>query len=420
MKHTFIMNLLLLLLFSCGNGVSNVQTNKIKNDTTSYSYKKDGILYLDLKSAKDKKVDINLSDICDSVIYIPLETKKNCLFTRLNQIEIDNQSVFIQSGWSLFRFDISGKFLNQYGKTGRGPGEYVCGGFCLDKKNKIVYPSTIYRNKRYKYTYGGEFLKSFPKESNTYACYQTYYNPQKNTFVNTSMYYIFSRKECGVDGNQILISEVDKLGDFENIIYSRYFTSETFNIRDKCSSVYPISNMYIYNDSRIMVSEMSNDTLFEYKKNKLHPKVILNNKEFRTKLKAETFCNVKNKRKNRMSKIIEIIKKNSYSIVVNESIRYMFLSSLDGLEYIYDKVEDKLRCVKINQDIDDLGNVDFTSVINNKYFYKKINADKFIELAEKFLKSDKCSDKYKSKLKSVLGKIDEESNPVIILYRIRS
>jgi len=415
------MNLLLLLLFSCGNGVSKVQTKKIKNDTTSYSYKKDGILYLDLKSAKDKKVDINLSDICDSVIYIPLETKKNCLLTRLNQIEIDNQSVFIQSGWSLFRFDISGKFLNQYGKTGRGPGEYVCGRFSIDKRNKIIYPSAIYRKKRYKYTYGGEFLKSFPKESNTYACYQTYYNPHKNTFVNTSMYYIFSRKECGVDGNQILISEVNKLGDFDNIIYSRNFTSKNFNMRDKCSYSYYISNMYIYNDSRIMVSEMSNDTLFEYKNNKLHPKVILNNKEFRTKLKAEMFYNIKaNNPTKKFHKIREIITKNSYSIVVNESRRYMFLSSLDGLEYIYDKVEDKLRCVKINQDIDDLGNVDFTSVINNKYFYKKINADKFIELAEESLKSDKCSDKYKSKLKSVLGKIDEESNPVIILYRIRS
>jgi hypothetical protein len=415
------MNLLLLLLFSCGNGVSKVQTKKIKNDTTSYSYKKDGILYLDLKSAKDKKVDINLSDICDSVIYIPLETKKNCLLTHINQIEIDRQNIFIHSFWSLFRFDISGKFLNQYGKTGRGPGEYVCQGFCLDKKNKIVYPSTIYRNKRYKYTYGGEFLKSFPKESNTYQCYQTYYNSHKNTFVNTSRYYIFSRKECGVAGNQILISEVNKLGDFDNIIYSRNFTSKNFNMRDKCSYSYYISNMYIYNDSRIMVSEMSNDTLFEYKNNKLHPKVILNNKEFRTKLKAEMFYNIKaNNPTKKFHKIREIITKNSYSIVVNESRRYMFLSSLDGLEYIYDKVEDKLRCVKINQDIDCLGNVDFTSVINNKYFYKKINADKFIELAEESLKSSKYPDKYKSKLKSVLGKINEESNPILILYKIKN
>lgn len=409
----------MFLLFSCGNGVSKVQTKKLLSDTISYSYKKDGILYLDLKTAKEKKVDINLSDICDSVIYIPLETKKNCLLTHINQIEIDSKNIFIYSGWSFFRFDISGKFLNQYGKTGRGPGEYICQGFCLDKRNKIVYPSTIFRNKRYKFTYDGKFLKSFPLQDNRNTTRRIYYNYRNNTFINSTEYEIFSRKDDANNGKRILVSEVNEQGKYEKIIYSKFFTPENFYIERYCGLFYPIlSNMYIYDDTRIMLSEVVNDTLFEYKNNKIYPKVITNNKAFRNKLKIEMFSNIKTIKS--YGKVHNIIRPNTYSTVVNESRRYMFLTSLDGLMYIYDKIDDKLRCVNINYNIDGLDVINFYKIINNKYFYGLINADEFIKLAEESLKSSKYPDRYKSKLKSVLGKINEESNSILILYKIKN
>jgi hypothetical protein len=68
----------LLILVSCGNGQTKEQRNKFKNSTAYYSNEKDSILYLDLKAATEKKVDVNLSEICDSVIYIPLQINKNC------------------------------------------------------------------------------------------------------------------------------------------------------------------------------------------------------------------------------------------------------------------------------------------------------------------------------------------------------
>ena len=82
---------------------------------------------------------MKLSDICDSLIYIPLETKKESLLGGVSKVKVDGDDVFINYYWGLYHFKINGDFVGQIGRKGRGPGEYICTGFCLNKKDKNIY-----------------------------------------------------------------------------------------------------------------------------------------------------------------------------------------------------------------------------------------------------------------------------------------
>lgn len=54
-----------------------------------------------------------LSDIAEEVIAIPLETNSSCRLTYATQIKRDRNDLFLVSNHQLYRFNSSGKFMNQ-------------------------------------------------------------------------------------------------------------------------------------------------------------------------------------------------------------------------------------------------------------------------------------------------------------------
>jgi hypothetical protein len=113
---------------------------------------------------KDEIINLNkeLSEIIDTVIYIPLETNKECLIGRIDKIIQHNNVFYIcdRITNTLFLFDKNGKFKSKYNKIGRGPYEYLSledidvdlDGFCylLDNGKIIVLEPDLNGSKEIK------------------------------------------------------------------------------------------------------------------------------------------------------------------------------------------------------------------------------------------------------------------------------
>ena len=118
--------LTILLAASCKNRSAQVE-NPIKT--------------IDVAGAIGKGQIVPLSQIAESVEYIPLETSQSSLVDKLrwNSIVYENNKFYIKYNHSLFIFDNTGKFLFNFNRYGRGPQEYdYLSDFCIDHDDNII------------------------------------------------------------------------------------------------------------------------------------------------------------------------------------------------------------------------------------------------------------------------------------------
>jgi hypothetical protein len=107
---------------------------------------------------------------------IPLETKDNCLISKISQMEIKDDKIFILDCKlnSLYVFNINGKFLNRIGNIGKGPGEYIRPRyFFLDKREKLVKVFDAPMTKLMSFDYTGKFVKEIRLKKYLRGIYET-------------------------------------------------------------------------------------------------------------------------------------------------------------------------------------------------------------------------------------------------------
>ena len=87
------------------------------------------------------KQDLKLSELADSVWYVPLETTPPCILAeKFDHFRYKNNTFYIMDDYSqtVHVFSDKGKFLNRIGHKGGGPSEFNC---CLQMvvNNKNLY-----------------------------------------------------------------------------------------------------------------------------------------------------------------------------------------------------------------------------------------------------------------------------------------
>lgn len=111
-RERYFIWILLLLMVSC------------KNNHTKYSIG-DASIILDIKNT----IDIRFDTISNKqIVYVPLETKEECLIGEVEKIIVKQDKIFVADftvSKTLFVFDMQGKFLFKINKRGKGPGEYI-------------------------------------------------------------------------------------------------------------------------------------------------------------------------------------------------------------------------------------------------------------------------------------------------------
>ena len=147
------------LLFSCGNRKASVE------ETTCDSVEVQAEIsypFLIDKSNEDER-DIEINDIA-KVSYLKLGTNTKSLIPRkwsFSGIFLTDKDLFLSFGENIYRFGLDGTFLNNIGKRGAAPFEFVVGGiFSVNEETQELFLLDVAQQRISVYTYGGKYLRS--------------------------------------------------------------------------------------------------------------------------------------------------------------------------------------------------------------------------------------------------------------------
>jgi hypothetical protein len=145
---------LILILISSACHVTNENKDNLNTLLKPYPHK------IDISEGFKNPTELKLSSIADSIKYIVLSKEKELLIKNFYDLQMTDSDLLINSQGLIYRFDISGKFLNIIGKTGRGPTEYLPGStFTIDPSSKDIYVKRNYLHDYVSFNLSGSFIK---------------------------------------------------------------------------------------------------------------------------------------------------------------------------------------------------------------------------------------------------------------------
>lgn len=222
--------------------------------------KKEPMFKVDLKSyieneSSDKK--IKLSDITDSISYIPLKTTYNLPVAEIQTIKTTEKFILcLDTQQKLFCFNHNGDFITLIGKRGEGPEEYLnIADFDVDASKEEVYLFDFQRHFILIYSMDGNFVRRIKLPDNILNIAK-YYNSQ---FIAYAPRYLGNENDGliffsdnGEKKDSLSFQPEDNVSDTKIDI----FKMATFNFQDLfsfqlpfCDIVYaltPIGNQYKY------------------------------------------------------------------------------------------------------------------------------------------------------------------------------
>lgn len=161
MKLKSILSLLttaILILSACSN-----KENQVLSEVSAKSGKISLILSEKIPVEPNEFL---LSELVSDFRVIPLETRPECMISN-TQLVFSKDFIFVGTqnfpgAARLYRFDNNGKFLNEYGKSGQGPGEHI--GYmadvihCYENEKNILVKWVGTSEKPQLFDFNGSFL----------------------------------------------------------------------------------------------------------------------------------------------------------------------------------------------------------------------------------------------------------------------
>lgn len=210
------------------------------------------------------------SELFSSIELIPLETTDDCLIGGLNLNILLNDSVIIIrdiianlsmiNREHLYAFDRTGKFMNEIGRRGQGPGDYIS---LLDIFFNTERP-TMYvtdNSKILEYDFSGRFIHSVQRpRPDDISLYQISY-VREDLFVGQAYYDGKNRfKYC------LFNHKGDTIKTFPSHIF---FDKDGSWVVTNHGGLYPVRV-----DNRIYLKDYINDTLYVFEKLDLQPAYV--------------------------------------------------------------------------------------------------------------------------------------------------
>jgi len=192
--------------------------------------------YIDVAGAINNSRVVNLSEIADSIEYIPLETRKESLIgiIYLDRIFFERKHIYITSNnQSIIVFNKKGEYINTIYKEGRGPQEYqriieididhVAGNMYIQGNNQI-----------FEYKCNGDFVRkiNFPESSKSDNIRLLLFRNFSNYFIITSLIGHNSRYSAIIiDTTSNIIKKIEC--PKEELEYLKKFTSRRPSTTDQ-------------------------------------------------------------------------------------------------------------------------------------------------------------------------------------------
>jgi len=435
-------SILLLITIFCLTGCSERKT--VKHITGQYTV-------IDVGSIAGKYQKVYCSDYFISIELIPLETNDNSIIgtRRLNNVVLVNDSLifmiselhtgdflYFPPQRNLLVFDRSGKFRNQIGSMGQGPGEFSgFMDFYLSSDNSTIFVEDFLSIFEYDFT--GKFISSFrrPEKVQCAAC--------KSIYLEDDLFLGFSGYSHSRGGNYFLF---DRNGEIVKFFPDRFFLDTQISE----VKLYGLNTFWI--DKQLYIKDREiNDTLYTIENLNLQPVCVFDfgkyafhyeeiNEEGKRKIKfidhSETIL-----RYFRISNIVGLSKYFFYDLGVPKSLPApksrpeirIFGGNMMVNDYEVYGIYDRVKNTNIILDTDRLGQKGIINDINGglsivpRYY---AGNDEIIDiwkaedmkemLTEEYFASQTIKDKEAhQKLKALLKNLREDDNPVVVIAKLK-
>ena len=411
---------------------------------------KSDLFEVDVVSGINNKVaKLLLSDAVSDIDIIPLETNDSCFIQRIRKMEVGENDLFInnvsQAYSRVFRFDLTGKFLNIVARTGEGPQEIMMpDGLGIDDNKKLIHIANSFGfvNEIKTYRYDGSWQGTIKAAKPGAALFGTFNWDQRP-------YYFFNGKHIIrrflplQDGTSDLwqIGILNQEGKYIARLYDPNMQQQQKEIDANNSGQHIDKIRYawgtespVLNRYRDAVNFMfeSNDTIYRYneKENTLHPYYILNCGERPT---PETIYKLgKSSDYFKYIFAVDLLEAKDYLYVDVEKDKSAFLLQVDkksgniqSLELEGEMVDGaltKYRKVDAPEFTNDLcgGPTFYPSSHNDRKWICAYNASDLLEIdIEKLKKTDVLFPEKRNQLVKILENLKDDDNPVIMVATLK-
>mgnify|MGYP006288657929 CR=1 FL=1 len=213
---------------------------------------------IDLSSEKS----IGLSEICENVQYIHLETSDECLVDYIRDLVVKDSLIYLSTNKQVYKFNTKGRFISTIGRYGKGPGEYPgigSGGFDVDDNRIVVQPNAL---KTIVYDLDGNLLEEIKQEKCALLAIKLH---------NNNLYWANPFPRFLSHNNFSLMAY-----DFSDKKYSHYLDRSGYKMEeDKSIPLLLGVNLYSFHDT-ISYWERKFHTVYRMVDGKVIPRYIFN------------------------------------------------------------------------------------------------------------------------------------------------
>ena len=246
-------------LFSC---TGNTKQEEVKVKTI------DNIIRL--SDAIDNIREVNLSEIADSITYIPLETNEECLLRNTNWFNYSPPYIIC----SRKVFDQNGKFIRTIGRIGQGPGE-----------DPTTYMGAIF-SKGHFYSYGHKVIEYDENGKFTGKELQVLSNTNTETEIPTKIHKIGWVDDWAPAGNYFSIYNLPDTvysvdHNFNIVSAQRVIPASIPEVQLNNVGYSGFARAYSCNKDSALFYNYYNDTIFRVTENGLSPRYVIDLKEYK-------------------------------------------------------------------------------------------------------------------------------------------
>lgn len=351
---------------------------------------KNELLTIPLVENSSKVNSIGLKGVAEDIIYAKLQKKPECLLGSVERLVASEKYFFVVSR-ELYQFLRNGEFVRKIGKEGRGPGEYqAISDLSIDESSQRIYILTI--KQILIFDFNGTFINSIPLKDKF---------PQSFDVIDKDNIVL----QSGINPISLVSTEIiNEEGESQLQINSRIYKSIESNPDGKSHNVvYEFKNNFFVKESR-------NDTVYKITENGLIPHYVYDLGKYKPPI------------------VCPEAEWGKYAIIfrIFETENYIFtFFAHNGISCVaqYNKLTTEVQVSipsdnpkeGIKNDFDNGTN--FYMTLWSKY---KTNQEEWIfPLDPISLSAYKNDSKITGNFKSLINQLDEDSNPIIMIIKLK-
>lgn len=289
MKNIFL-GFIILVLFSC-----SLQKRQYASFSSPKDFSEIHQLPVDSSSGTIIHLDnplnkIEMKDLIEKALYIPLETRANSLIGYYQKIIIYNNYIYVYDGVAaegVLIFKMNGRFVSKIGVKGGGPDELsLLRGMSIDRKQNLLILYDNGKRKLMYYTLLGKFVKSVDVKfrfSGKFACLSTGEtvaatgkNDENRHLESLNEYRLVYSDSAGDirkvafrydDNEKLYIAWSDLFYSDDELVYHPQFLNSIYSVLSdsvKLRFTFDLSKFSAFENDRISVFD-SDDEFDEYR-----------------------------------------------------------------------------------------------------------------------------------------------------------